>query len=255
VIFSDFQCPFCARPGRACEAAGKQGKFWEMYAKLFENTKALSDADVEGYAKELKLDVKQWKVDLASTAIKDRIEADKKQARELGANGTPAFFINGKFLSGAQPLESFKAAIDAEIVEADKLIARGVSKKGLSCGGGGGGPRRGSPPRRGRRRRGGGPPPSKRRGVARCPLMVEQHQLGQSGRWWPMDGPVAAARGPSTGRASRRAFTQVPAFVRPSIGARIATCGSRARIDMLCDATQLRAVGGRNRRHSIEPSE
>jgi protein-disulfide isomerase len=164
VIFSDFQCPFCARAqttleelqkhygtdlrlvakhnplpmhpqadfaARACEAAGKQGKFWEMYAKLFENTKALSDADVEGYAKDLKLDVKQWKADMASTSIKDRIEADKKQAKELGATGTPAFFINGKFLSGAQPFESFRTAIDAEIVEADKLLARGVSKKGL----------------------------------------------------------------------------------------------------------------------------
>jgi protein-disulfide isomerase len=161
VIFSDFQCPFCARAqktleelqthygtdlrlvakhnplpmhpqadfaARACEAAGKQGKFWEMYAELFENTKALSDAEVEAYAKDLKLDLKQWKVDMASTSIKDRIEADKKQARELGAMGTPAFFINGKYLSGAQPFEKFKATIDAEIVEADKIIAGGVSR-------------------------------------------------------------------------------------------------------------------------------
>lgn len=164
VACSDFQCPFCARAAptldqlaeiygeelrivfkhnplpmhpraltaaKAAEAAGKQGKFWEMYGKLFENIKALSDADVEGYAKELKLDIKQWKVDMASTSVKDRIDADKKQAKELGATGTPAFFINGKHLSGAQPIEKFKSAIDAEIVEADKLIAAGTSRAGL----------------------------------------------------------------------------------------------------------------------------
>jgi len=164
VIFSDFQCPFCGRAqatleqlqkdygsdlrlvakhnplpmhpqadfaARAAEAAGKQGKFWEMYGKLFENIKALSDAEIEGYAKDLKLDVEQWKVDMASTSTKDRIDADKKQARELGATGTPAFFINGKHLSGAQPLEKFKLAIDAEIVEADKLIAGGTSRTRL----------------------------------------------------------------------------------------------------------------------------
>jgi protein-disulfide isomerase len=161
VIFSDFQCPFCARvqatldelqkeygsdvrivakhnplafhpnaehSARAAEAAGKQGKFWEMHDKLYADTKALGISDIEGYAKDLGLDVARFKKDMDSSEVADRIEANKKQARELGAAGTPSFFINGRFLSGAQPKESFKVLIDAELANADGLIAGGTPR-------------------------------------------------------------------------------------------------------------------------------
>ena len=164
VVFSDFQCPFCARAettvaqlqkhygkdlrvvakhnplgfhaqaapaARAAEAAGKQGKFWEMHDKLYENNKALGDADLEGYAKALGLDLKQFRRDADSKATDERIAADIKQAKELGARGTPSFFVNGKILTGAQPLEKFKEVIDAEIAEADRRIASGVSRASL----------------------------------------------------------------------------------------------------------------------------
>ncbi|MFO0633871.1 MAG: thioredoxin domain-containing protein [Nannocystaceae bacterium] len=159
VMFTDFQCPFCARAdktivdlqrdygsalrivakhnplamhsnaeaaARAAEAAGAQGKYWEMHRKLFENSRALTDADLDAYAKELGLDMKRFAEDRAAASTTARIEAHKKQAKLLGALGTPSWFINGKFLSGAQPIDAFKTVIDAEVLEADRLIAAGT---------------------------------------------------------------------------------------------------------------------------------
>ncbi|MBK8237330.1 MAG: thioredoxin domain-containing protein [Deltaproteobacteria bacterium] len=164
VMFTDFQCPFCARAdktvaelqrdygndlrivakhnplgfhanaegaARAAEAAGKQGKYWEMHRKLFENSSALSSTQIEGYAKDLGLDMKRFLSDLDDAGVTAQIEADKKQAKSLGANGTPSWFINGKYLAGAQPKASFAAVIDAEIAEADKLIAAGTDRSAL----------------------------------------------------------------------------------------------------------------------------
>lgn len=164
VMFTDFQCPFCARAdatiaelqrdygndlrivakhnplpmhanadgaARAAEAAGKQGKYWEMHHKLFENSRALSSSEIEGYAKDLGLDMKRFRSDVDDATVTALIEADKKQARALGATGTPSWFINGKFLSGAQPKPAFVTIIDAEIGEADKLIAAGTDRSAL----------------------------------------------------------------------------------------------------------------------------
>ncbi|HWB79277.1 MAG TPA: DsbA family protein [Nannocystaceae bacterium] len=164
VVFSDFQCPFCERvqttlkdlqaaypkdvrvvakhlplamhpnamgAALAAEAAGKQGKFWELHDKLYENRSVLGEADVERYAKELGLDMARFKKDRDSAAVKALVDADVKQAADVGARGTPSFFINGRFLSGAQPLESFKTLVDTEIAKADELIARGVSRAGV----------------------------------------------------------------------------------------------------------------------------
>jgi protein-disulfide isomerase len=148
VEFSDFQCPFCKRvtptleqvekayPGEvrvvfkhlplsihskargahiASEAAHKQGKFWEMHDKLFENQRNLSEENYDKWAGELGLDVDQFKKDRAAAAITKRVDRDVSEAGALGVTGTPAFFINGKFLSGAQPFDAFKAKIDAEL--------------------------------------------------------------------------------------------------------------------------------------------
>ena len=56
---------------------------------------------------------------MKSEAVKNRIAADKSEAGKLGATGTPAFFVNGKFLSGAKPFEAFKEVIDKELAGKD----------------------------------------------------------------------------------------------------------------------------------------
>ncbi len=92
-----------------------QGKFWEMHDAIFENQRDLSTSTFERYAGDLGLDVAQYKKDLDSKALRDRIDADLSQARQLSVTGTPAFFINGRFLSGAQPVSAFKRLIDEEL--------------------------------------------------------------------------------------------------------------------------------------------
>ncbi len=112
----------------AAEAAGKQGKFWEMHDKLFQDPRALTDENFEKYAKELGLDLDQFKKDMKDPALEKKIKDQQSQGMQLGARGTPAFFINGRFLSGAQPVQAFKAIIDEEMKKADELIASGTPK-------------------------------------------------------------------------------------------------------------------------------
>jgi protein-disulfide isomerase len=161
VEWSDFQCPFCSRVGPtleelakdygsdlriafkhnplpfhnraqaaalAAEAAGNQGKFWEMHDKLFANQKDLTDENFEKWAKELGVDVGKFKKDMEDEALKKKVAEQQKQGNNLGARGTPAFFINGRYLSGAQPTARFKAVIDEEMKKVDKLIADGTPK-------------------------------------------------------------------------------------------------------------------------------
>ncbi|MBW2446565.1 MAG: DsbA family protein [Deltaproteobacteria bacterium] len=75
----------------------------------------MSDAKYLEWAGELGIDVARFKRDVASAEVKKIIEDDKKEAAKLGVTGTPSFFINGKFLSGAQPYSAFKAAIEREL--------------------------------------------------------------------------------------------------------------------------------------------
>jgi protein-disulfide isomerase len=166
IEFSDFQCPFCnrvtptlkqiketypndvrvvfrqlplgfhdrARPAaKAALAAAEQGKFWEMHDLLFANQKALSDADLEGYARQISgLDVDKWKKDLADPKLEQMIKEDEEVARKFGSNGTPAFYVNGRHLSGAQPFESFQKLIDEEKAKAEKFLRdKGVAKDKL----------------------------------------------------------------------------------------------------------------------------
>jgi protein-disulfide isomerase len=101
----------------AAEAANQQGKFWEMHDKIFENPRQLSSEQYLTYAQEIGLDIEKFKKDLKSAVVKKRLDADMSEAAKLGVTGTPAFFVNGRFLSGAQPFASFKRLIDEELAE------------------------------------------------------------------------------------------------------------------------------------------
>ncbi len=99
----------------AAEAAHLQGKFWEMHDKIFANQKDLSPETFVRYAEEIGLDVEKFKKDMASAAVKKRIDEHVARASKVGVTGTPSFFINGRFLSGAQPFGAFKRIIDEEL--------------------------------------------------------------------------------------------------------------------------------------------
>jgi protein-disulfide isomerase len=101
----------------AAEAAYQQGKFWEMHDKIFEKQREMSPENYVKYAGEIGLDVDQFKKDLESAKVKKRIDGDRSVASSLGVTGTPAFFINGRYLSGNQPFSSFKRLIDEELAK------------------------------------------------------------------------------------------------------------------------------------------
>jgi protein-disulfide isomerase len=148
VEFSDFQCPFCSRvtptlkqildkngddvrivfkhlplgmhpkapaAHAAAEAAHLQGKFWEMHDLIFANQAEMSPEKYVEYAKQIGLDAERFQRDVASDAVKKRVAADSAEAARLGVSGTPAFFVNGRYLSGAQPYASFEALIEEEL--------------------------------------------------------------------------------------------------------------------------------------------
>jgi protein-disulfide isomerase len=96
----------------AAEAAHQQGKFWEMHDKIFSQQRALSQEKYLEYATELGLDVERFKKDMKSAVVQNRIKSDVKEAGSLGVTGTPGFFINGRFLSGAKPYGDFKTLVD-----------------------------------------------------------------------------------------------------------------------------------------------
>ncbi len=118
VVYRDYPLPFHAQAEKAAEAAhcaGDQGKYWEMHEKLFANQKALEPAALKGYAKDLSLDQGKFDKCLDSGDKAKVVETNKKAGEKVGVTGTPAFFVNGYQLSGAQPFEEFKSIIDQEL--------------------------------------------------------------------------------------------------------------------------------------------
>ena len=148
VEFSDFQCPFCyrahptvkqvlstysgkirfvyrnyplpnhpqARPAaEAAQCANEQGQFWPYHDRLFADQSKLSDADLKASAAALGMDAAKFNACLDSHKYKARVDADLQAGNEAGVNGTPAFFVNGRLLSGAQPFDEFKKVIDEEL--------------------------------------------------------------------------------------------------------------------------------------------
>jgi predicted DsbA family dithiol-disulfide isomerase len=86
-----------------------------MHDKIFSQQRAMSPEKFLAYAGEIGLDVERFKKDLKSSVVQGRINGDKKEAATLGVTGTPGFFINGRFLSGAKPYDAFKTLVDSAL--------------------------------------------------------------------------------------------------------------------------------------------
>jgi protein-disulfide isomerase len=118
LVYRDFPLPMHPRAPKAAEAAhcaADQGKYWEMHEKLFANSTKLEVGELKGYAKEVGLDQGKFDKCLESGEKAKVVESHRKAGEEAGVSGTPAFFINGRLLSGAQPIDAFKAIIDEEL--------------------------------------------------------------------------------------------------------------------------------------------
>jgi protein-disulfide isomerase len=93
--------PHARLAAQAAEAAGAQGKFWEMHDTLFENQKALEEADLLRYAQMLELDTERIARELKDQTFAKRVRDDFRSGIRSGANGTPTFFLNGERYDGA----------------------------------------------------------------------------------------------------------------------------------------------------------
>ena len=99
----------------AVEAAGRQGKYWEMHDLVFEEQKkwgerAAADPTIfERYAEQLGLDMERFTQDVGSQEVKDRVLRDRDAGTQLGVNGTPSFFLNGNKIQNPQGYEAFKS--------------------------------------------------------------------------------------------------------------------------------------------------
>lgn len=113
----------------AC-AAHRQGKFWEMDELLWDNTFAKREFDaakIEALAASLGLDMTTYRVDLVGACPKI-VQAEMAEMTKVGVGATPAFFVNGRFLSGAQPFPAFQALIDEELAKAKAAVKQGTKR-------------------------------------------------------------------------------------------------------------------------------
>jgi protein-disulfide isomerase len=160
VEFSDFQCPHCSEvdpvikkviatypqdvrliykhqplknhehameAAEAAEAAREQGKFWEMHDVLFKNQEHLGPTKYAVWAKQIGLNVADFKQSMKEHRNQDRIREDARLEDATGQRGTPMFFINGRPVVGAATFEEFKTMIDEEIGKANDLMTKGIA--------------------------------------------------------------------------------------------------------------------------------
>src|ERR1700733_8472681 len=93
--------PHAEIAAEAAEAAGAQGKFWEMHDMLYENQEALEAENLRGYASALGLDLHRFSRDLSEHIFMAKVREDFRSGVHSGVNGTPSFFINGELYNGA----------------------------------------------------------------------------------------------------------------------------------------------------------
>ncbi|HXW84330.1 MAG TPA: thioredoxin domain-containing protein [Candidatus Binataceae bacterium] len=157
VEFADFQCPFCGRSeptikalrskygdkikliymdfplpmhsnaldaAKAARCANEQGKFWPYHDELFANQTKLTPADLKSYAKQTGLDTAKFDDCFDKSKYESEVEKDMAEGRKLGVDGTPAFFIDGRLVSGAQPPEQFETVIDDELANKKTASAK-----------------------------------------------------------------------------------------------------------------------------------
>ncbi len=134
VVWKDNPLPFHARalPAAKLTRAVFQSKgsdaFWKLHDALFENQASLEDSDFEELTKKQGLPWKQLQLAMASDKVSARIDDSIEDADAFQARGTPHFFINGRRLSGAQPLDAFKKLVDEELTKARALIDHGTPR-------------------------------------------------------------------------------------------------------------------------------
>lgn len=154
VEYSDFECPACAayfemiekaiteygdrlsftyrhfpltqhknalNASYASEAAGKQGKFWEMHKMIFEHQadwteESNASETFKKYAQELKLDLARYATDVVSTETKDAVTHDRDTGLRSGVDSTPSFYLNGKKMQSPRSYDELKALIEFAIV-------------------------------------------------------------------------------------------------------------------------------------------
>ena len=158
VEFSDFYCPHCNRsavtladltriyPGRirvvyrhnlldpeegtlaaeAVLAADAQGKFWPMHDLMFASSESITRGTVEEYAEQVGLDIARFRTELDNGTHRPSIRRDLEVARGLGVTATPMIFVNGRPITGAQPLGVFIELVEQELARADEMIVGGV---------------------------------------------------------------------------------------------------------------------------------
>jgi protein-disulfide isomerase len=155
VEFSDFQCPFCGRffnetlpkiqkeyidsgkvkfyyrdfpltslhenaqkAAEAARCANEQGSFWAYHDLIFKNQRQLSEDALKQWAADLKLDTSKFNDCLDSGKYEQAVKDDFDAGSKAGVNGTPAFFVNGRLVSGAQPFDNFKKVIEGALKDA-----------------------------------------------------------------------------------------------------------------------------------------
>jgi protein-disulfide isomerase len=159
---SDFQCPVCKRayeplraladdfPGQvrmvfkqnpldmhrnawnaaaASMAAARQGKFDAYADLLFQNQGSLDEASLTRFAQQVGLDPAKFNKDYLDMSVRARAKAEGNAATQMGAAGTPSFFINGQMQVGWASYESIKQMVQREIQQVDGLMAQGKSLK------------------------------------------------------------------------------------------------------------------------------
>jgi protein-disulfide isomerase len=104
----------------ASEAAGEQGKFWEMHSLLFENYSDWTELNDPKpyflkYATQIGLNTEKFQIDMASSTLESKISSSIDEAMKIGVNSTPTFFVNGKVIDNPQGYEAFKTLIETTV--------------------------------------------------------------------------------------------------------------------------------------------